>query len=87
MYADRKSLPLEQVKVRLSRRKINAADCPDCVTKEGVVEEITREITLIGDVDDATRTRLLEIADKCPVHRTLTGEIKIRSVLIGAPQS
>jgi putative redox protein len=81
MYADHKKIPLEQVKVQLSRRKIKAADCPDCVTKEGEVEEMTREITLIGNLDDATRQRLLEIANKCPVHKTLTGEIKIRTSL------
>jgi putative redox protein len=82
MYADRKGIPLQQVRVRLSRRKIKAADCPDCLTKEGDVEEIVREIVLIGDLDDATRQRLLEIANKCPVHRTLTGEIKVRSSLV-----
>ncbi len=84
MYADRKGIPLTGVKVRLTRRKIKAADCPDCVTKEGEVEEMTREITLEGDLDAATRARLLEIADKCPVHKTLTGEIKIRSSLTPA---
>lgn len=81
MYADRKKIPLEAVRVKLDRRKIKAADCLDCVTTEGEVEEMTREITLIGDLDDATRQRMLEIADKCPVHKTLTGEIKIRTTL------
>lgn len=85
MYADHKKIPLKQVKVRLSRRKIKAADCTDCVTKEGEVEEMTREITLIGDLDDAQRQNLLEIANKCPVHRTLIGEIKIRTALVGLP--
>jgi putative redox protein len=84
MYAERKGFPLEQIQVRLTRRKIKAADCPDCVTKEGEVEEMTREITLIGDLDDATRQKLLEIANKCPVHKTLTGEIKIRTALAPA---
>lgn len=68
--------------VRLSRRKIKAADCPDCRTTEGEVEEMTREITLVGPLDADTRLRLLEIANKCPVHRTLTGEIKIRTALV-----
>ena len=81
MYADRKGIPLKQVRVRLTRRKIKAADCPDCVTTEGEVEEMSREIILVGDMDEATRQRMLEIADKCPVHRTLSGEIKIRSTL------
>ena len=82
MYADRKGLPLKHVSVRLSHRKIKAADCPDCVTKEGEVEEMVREITLEGDLDDAAREKLLEIANKCPVHRTLTGEIKVRTSLV-----
>lgn len=82
MYADHKKIPLERVQVQLSRRKIKAADCPDCVTKEGEVEEMTRVITLTGDLSDENRQRLLEIANKCPVHRTLTGEIKVRTSLV-----
>ncbi len=81
MYAERKGIPLEEVRVHLSRRKIKAADCPDCTTTEGEVEEMTREITLVGDLDAATRQKLLEIANKCPVHKTLTGEIKVRTSL------
>ena len=81
MYANRRKIPLADVQVRLRHRKIKAADCPDCATKEGEVEEILREITLIGDLDDPTRAKLMEIANKCPVHRTLSGEIKIRSNL------
>lgn len=69
MYAERKGFALEQVKVHLTRRK------------DGAVEEMTREITLIGDLDDGTRQKLLEIANKCPVHKTLTGEIKILTAL------
>lgn len=84
IYAERKQIPLQSVQVKLDRRKIKAADCADCVTKEGEVEEMTREITLIGDIDEATRQRMLEIANKCPVHKTLTGEIKIRTTLAGA---
>ena len=84
MYADRKGIPLKGVKVLLTRRKIKAEDCPDCVSKTGEVEEMTREITVTGDLDEATRAKLLEIANKCPVHRTLTGEIKIRSSLVAA---
>ncbi len=82
MYADRKGIPLREVKVELTRRKVKAAECPDCTSKDGEVEEMTRVITLIGELDEPTRARLLEIADKCPVHRTLTGEIKIRSSLV-----
>jgi putative redox protein len=82
LYAARKQWPLEHVAVRLSRRKIEAADCPDCTTTEGEVEEMTREITLEGPLDAEMRARLLDIANKCPVHRTLTGEIKIRTSLV-----
>jgi len=79
MYADRKQLPLERVSVTLAHDKIHAADCADCETREGKVDVIEREIELTGNLDDAQRTRLMEIADKCPVHRTLHSEIKIRT--------
>lgn len=79
LYAERKGIKLEPLKVRLRHRRIHAKDCADCETKEGWLEEIEREITLTGQLDAATRARLIEIADKCPVHRTLTGEIKIRT--------
>jgi len=85
MYADLKKLPLDRVRVRLSHRKIHAQDCADCVTKEGKVDEITREILLEGDLTDEQRQRLLEIANRCPVHRTLTAEIKVRSQLAAKP--
>jgi uncharacterized OsmC-like protein/pimeloyl-ACP methyl ester carboxylesterase len=82
MYADRKKLPLERVEVRLRHHKIHAVDCADCETREGRVDEIERDLLIEGDVDDASRKRLLEIADKCPVHRTLEGEIKVRTRLL-----
>ena len=82
MYANRKRLPLDKVSVQLSHTKIHADDCADCETKEGKIDEITREITITGDLDDDQRARLLEIADKCPVHRTLEGEIKVRTALV-----
>ncbi len=81
MYADLKKLPLDRVRVRLSHRKIHAQDCTDCLTKDGKVDEITREILLEGDLSGDERQRLLEIANRCPVHRTLTAEIKVRSRL------
>jgi len=81
MYADRKGFALEGVRVRLSRRKVKATDCADCTTKDGEVEEMSREVVLTGNLDAETRQKLLDIADKCPVHRTLTGEIKIRTTL------
>ena len=81
MYAERKGLPLERVSVRLRHDRIHAEDCADCETREGRLDEIHRELLIEGDLDQATRERLLEIADKCPVHRTLTHEVKIRSRL------
>ena len=82
LYADRKGLAAERFSVRLSHRRVHAADCADCEAKEGYIGEITREITIEGDVLEADRIRLMEIADKCPVHNTLTHEIKIRSRLV-----
>jgi putative redox protein len=82
MYALRKELPLRRVTVRLRRDRIHARDCEDCETREGRLDEITREIRIEGDLDDAQRQRLLEIAEMCPVHRTLTSEVKIRTRLV-----
>ena len=79
LYAERKSLPLDRVTVRLSHSKVHAADCETCETKEGMLDRIERAITLEGELDDEQRERLLEIADKCPVHRTLTSEIEIKT--------
>ena len=81
MYAERKGWPLERVIVGLDHRKIHAEDCADCETKAGKLDEIERTLVFEGDLDPDQRARLLEIADKCPVHRTLTHEIKIRSTL------
>lgn len=81
MYAARKEWPLARTTVELRHSKIHAADCADCETKEGMVDHIDRVIALEGALSEEQRTRLLEIADKCPVHRTLTSEIRIRTVL------
>jgi putative redox protein len=83
LYADHKQWPLERTSVRLSHQKIHAADCADCETREGKVDQIEREIEIAGPLDATQRQRLLEIAEKCPVHRTLHSEIKIRSRLAG----
>ena len=80
LYADGKKMPLEQTIVRLRHNKIHAADCAECETKEGMLDRIERVITLIGNLDAGQRARLMEIADKCPVHRTLESEINIRTV-------
>ncbi len=79
MYAERKGLTLESVEVRLSHRRIHAKDCEDCETEEGMLDEIQSEIRVEGDLDETQRTRLLEIAIRCPIHRTLSSEIKIRT--------
>jgi uncharacterized OsmC-like protein len=78
-YAERKGINAERCSIRLSHRRIHAEDCADCDTKEADIGEITREITIEGDVPEAARARLMEIADRCPVHQTLTHETKIRS--------
>ena len=78
LYAERKGLPLERVAVKLTHDKIHAADCETCETKEGMLDRIDKEITVTGKLDDAERARLLEIAEKCPVNRTLKSEIDIR---------
>ena len=77
MYADRKSLPLERVTVTLKHSKIYATDCAECETKAGMLDQIDRTIAMEGTLDADQRQRLMEIADKCPVHRTLTSEIRI----------
>jgi uncharacterized OsmC-like protein len=77
MYADLKKIPLVRASVRLKHEKIHAADCADCETREGKIDRIEREITLEGGLDHAQRAKLMEIADKCPVHRTLHSEVKV----------
>src|SRR5450756_171171 len=77
MYADRKSLPLQRVTVTLKHSKIYAQDCAECETKAGMLDHIDRVIAIEGNLDAEQRQKLMEIADKCPVHRTLTSEIHI----------
>ena len=79
LYAEHKKLPLERVSVRLMHNRIHAEDCLNCETKEGMVDRVDRNITMEGPLDAEQRKRLLEIADKCPVHRTLESEINIRT--------
>ncbi|RXG95631.1 bifunctional alpha/beta hydrolase/OsmC family protein [Bradyrhizobium zhanjiangense] len=77
LYADRKSLPLDRVTVTLKHSKIYAKDCAECETREGMLDQIERDIAMEGALDAEQRKKLMEIADKCPVHRTLTSEIRI----------
>ncbi|MCK1544041.1 OsmC family protein [Bradyrhizobium sp. 147] len=77
LYAERKSLPLDRVTVTLKHSKIYAKDCAECETREGMLDQIERGIAMEGALDAEQRKRLMEIADKCPVHRTLTSEIRI----------
>jgi uncharacterized OsmC-like protein/fermentation-respiration switch protein FrsA (DUF1100 family) len=79
LFANRKGWPLAQVRVSLGHQKIHAEDCADCETRDGKIDEITRDIALRGKLDAEQRMRLLEIADKCPVHRTLHGEVRVRT--------
>ena len=84
MYADEKDWPLEEASVRLTHEKVHAEDCEHCETDNGTVERIERDIELTGDLSDEQRERLLEIANKCPVHRTLHSEIEVSSSLTDA---
>jgi uncharacterized OsmC-like protein len=77
MYARRKAWPLEEVTVHLRHSKIHAADCAECETKEGLLDRIERDIHFSGPLTEEQRSKLIEIANKCPVHRTLTSEIDI----------
>jgi putative redox protein len=82
LYARRKNWPLQGVTVRLRHSKIHVADCADCETKEGMIDRIDRDIAFAGPLASEQRSRLLEIAKKCPVHRTLVSEIEIRTMIV-----
>lgn len=81
LYARRKGWPLSGVTVRLRHSRIHAEDCADCETKQGMLDRIEREIAVAGELTEEQRAKVLEIANKCPVHRTLTSEINIRTTL------
>lgn len=83
MYARQKGWPLHRVNVVVRHQKIHAADCASCETKEGRIDELEREIALEGPLDEAQKQRLLEIAERCPVHRTLSREVHLVTRLKG----
>ena len=82
MYADRKGWPLESVTVRLSHQKVHAGDCAECETKDGRIDRIVLNIELEGPLDEPQRRRLLEIAERCPVNRTLESEVMMETSLV-----
>jgi len=82
MYARRKGWPLESVTVRLRHSKIYAVDCAECETREGMLDRIDRDIQFDGSLTGEQRSKLIEIADKCPVHRTLVSEINIETRVV-----
>ena len=81
LYARRKEWPLDEVQVRLRHEKIHATDCEACETETGKIDRIEKEISLAGPLDDEQRARLLQIADRCPVHRTLHAEVEVETRL------
>ena len=81
MYAIRKGWSLEGVQVKLTHEKIHASDCEECVTEEGKLDQITKTIFLKGNLSQEQRERLLEIADRCPVNKTITTECRVVSTL------
>ena len=83
MYADRKDWPLGSVTVRLSHQKAHARDCEECETKDGKIDRISLELELVGPLEGPQRRRLLEIAEMCPVHRTLESEVMMETSLVG----
>ena len=85
LYAERKALRLDRVAVRLRHAKVHAADCETCEGKEAKVDRIERGIVLEGELDAQERARLLEIADKCPIHRTLTAGVEIATSALRDP--
>jgi putative redox protein len=87
MYADRKRWPLREVQTALSHAKSYAADCENCEHSNAMVDRIERQIALFGELSDEQRNRLLLIADRCPVHRTLSEKIVMHTALVdAAPQ-
>ena len=87
LYAEAKKLPLEHVNVRLKHEKVHATDCAECENKDQKIDRIEREIELTGGLDDSQRERLVEIANRCPVHRTLESKVSVQTRLKAAADS
>ena len=82
MYADRKQWDLDSIEVNLSQERIHSKDCADCSSEDGFVHIIKKNVKLSGNLSEEQRSRLMEIVDKCPVHKTLQNEIKIETVAL-----
>lgn len=82
MYANRKGWPLDHVRVTLRHSRIHAKDCADCETTKGMIDHVNREIELVGDLDDTQRQRLMDIAERCPVHQTLTSSVHVTTTAV-----
>lgn len=87
LYADRKKWPLEAVTVEVNHQKVHVEDCTTCEQPSARIDVFERQIRIEGPLDEAQRARLVEIADRCPVHRTLTSEVRIRTTLLAAEDS
>ena len=88
IYAEQKRWPLQGVQVRLTHSRMHADDCSTCDTREGMLDRVDAEISLVGDLSAEQRERLMEIAERCPVHRTLVSEIYIRTQpIVNSPSS
>jgi putative redox protein len=87
MYADRKDWPLQAVQARLEHSKVHCDDCADADNRRSRIDHFSREITVEGPLDDEQRQRLLQIADRCPVHRTLHSDVKVTTTLSGATEA
>jgi len=81
MYADRKGWQLDSIRVTLRHSRIHVRDCADCEPSNGYIDQIDCDVELTGDLDDNQRQRLLHIAERCPVHQTLTSEVRITTSL------
>jgi putative redox protein len=82
MYADRKQWPLETVEVRVEHRKMHCEDCANPEDRRSKIDRFTRSVRVEGEIDEAQRQRLLEIADRCPVHRTLHSDVEVHTTLV-----